>query len=147
ICKAVRGAPSMRRIPLHRSALVSSIIAANASLFVAAPSIAQGQQVVLEEIIVTARKRQESIQDVPISMAAFSGDQMRDAGISNVKHLTMQVPGLQIDEQSTAQIWIRGIGQRDDSARVDSPTGVYIDGVYIARKDAQLLDILDPESV
>lgn len=137
----------MRRIPLHRSVLVSSIIAANASLFVAAPSIAQGQQVVLEEIIVTARKRQESIQDVPISMAAFSGDQMRDAGISNVKHLTMQVPGLQIDEQSTAQIWIRGIGQRDDSARVDSPTGVYIDGVYIARKDAQLLDILDPESV
>lgn len=137
----------MKRSPLHRSILASSIVAANAALLGATPTFAQGQSMVLEEIIVTARKRQESIQDVPISMAAFSGDQLREAGITNVKNLTVQVPGLQIDDQSTAQIWIRGVGQRDDSARIDSPVGVYIDGVYIARKDAQLLDIIDAESV
>lgn len=137
----------MRKISLHRRVLASSIIAVNAGLLSTIPTSALGQSMVLEEIIVTARKRQESIQDVPISMAAFSGDQLRDAGVTNIKDLTMHVPGLQIDSQSTAQIWIRGIGQRDDSARVDSPVGVYIDGVFIARKDAQLLDIIDPESV
>src|SRR5690625_1222632 len=137
----------MKRSPLHRSILASSIVAANAALLGATPTFAQGQSRVLEEIIVTARKRQESIQDVHISIAALSGDQLREAGITNVKNLTVQVPGLQIDDQSTAQIWIRGVGQRDDSARIDSPVGVYIDGVYIARKDAQLLDIIDAESV
>ncbi len=106
-----------------------------------------GNASVLEEIVVTARKRQESMQEVPISITAFSGDQLRDAGVTNIKHLGLQVPGLQIDEASTAQIWIRGIGQRDDGARIDGPVGVYIDGLYIPRKDSQLLDIIDVQSV
>lgn len=127
-----------------RGALYAAILASQA---VTIPQVFAQSSVVLEEIVVTARKRQESIQDVPIAMSAFSGDQMREAGITNVKDLALQVPGLQIDDQSTAQIWIRGIGQRDDSARLDSPVGVYIDGVYIARKDAQLLDMMDVESI
>lgn len=105
------------------------------------------QAQVLEEVIVTARKRQEAMQDVPVSVTAFTGNQLRDAGIVNLKELGYQTPGVQIDQTSAAQIWIRGIGQRDDGSRVDAPVGVYVDGLYIPRKDGQLLDLIDVESV
>lgn len=102
---------------------------------------------VLEEVIVTARKRAEAMQDVPVSVTAFTGNQLRNAGVVNLKDLGYQTPGLQIDQSSAAQIWIRGIGQRDDGSRVDAPVGVYIDGLYIPRKDGQLLDLLDTQSI
>jgi outer membrane receptor protein involved in Fe transport len=109
------------------------------------PSLAQGA--VLEEVIVTARKREEAIQDVPVSVTAFSGNQLRDAGITNIKEIGLVTPGLQVDQGSGAQIWIRGIGQRDDGSRVDSPVGVYVDGLYLPRKDGQLLDLVDVQSI
>jgi len=116
---------------------------ASALLTLGSPVQAQ----VLEEVIVTARKRQEVIQDVPVSITAFTGSQLRDAGIVNLKDLGYQTPGVQIDQSSAAQIWIRGIGQRDDGSRVDAPVGVYVDGLYIPRKDGQLLDLIDVQSV
>ena len=137
-----------RAIPFARRSIVVAITALGCSLGATtlAPQL-HAQQLGLEEVVVTARKRDESMQDVPIAITAFSGDQLRDAGVTNIKDLGLQVPGLQIDETSTAQIWIRGIGQRDDGARVDGPVGVYLDGLYIPRKDGQLLDIMDVQSV
>jgi outer membrane receptor protein involved in Fe transport len=111
------------------------------------PRAVMAQGAVLEEVIVTARKRAEAIQDVPVSITAFTGNQLRDAGITNLKELGYQTPGLQIDQNSGAQIWIRGIGQRDDGARVDAPVGVYVDGLYLPRRDGQLLDLIDVQSV
>ncbi|MBN7795102.1 TonB-dependent receptor [Parahaliea mediterranea] len=111
------------------------------------PQWALAQGAVLEEVVVTARKREEAIQDVPVSITALTDSQLRDAGITSIKNLGYQVPGLQIDQASTAQIWIRGIGQRDDGARVDGPVGVYFDGLYLPRKDGQLLDLVDVQSV
>ncbi|MCB1843011.1 MAG: TonB-dependent receptor, partial [Halioglobus sp.] len=111
-----------------------------------APTVS-AQSMVLEEVIVTARKREEAIQDVPVSITAFTGNQLRDAGITNLKDLGYQTPGLQVDQSSSAQIWIRGIGQRDDGSRVDGPVGVYVDGLYLPRKDGQLLDLIDVQSV
>ncbi|MEP1471929.1 MAG: TonB-dependent receptor [Halieaceae bacterium] len=111
------------------------------------PTGAYAQGGILEEVIVTARKREEAIQDVPVSITAFTGSQLRDAGITNLKELGYQTPGLQIDQGSGAQIWIRGIGQRDDGARVDGPVGVYVDGLYLPRRDGQLLDLIDVQSV
>jgi len=109
--------------------------------------IVNAQSMVLEEVIVTARKRAEAIQDVPVSITAFTGNQLRNAGITNLKELGYQTPGLQVDQSSSAQIWIRGIGQRDDGSRVDGPVGVYVDGLYLPRKDGQLLDLIDVQSV
>jgi iron complex outermembrane recepter protein len=138
-----------RTNPFVRRPFALALSALSCSLGgIGASALAQAQDMsVLEEVLVTARKREESMQEVPIAITAFSGDQLRDAGITNIKQLGLQVPGLQIDEASTAQIWIRGIGQRDDGARVDGPVGVYIDGLYIPRKDSQLLDIIDVQSV
>jgi outer membrane receptor protein involved in Fe transport len=101
----------------------------------------------LEEVVVTARKREESVQDVPIAVSAFSAEQLNDAGVKNVKDMALQVPGVSIDSGSIAQVWIRGIGQRDTSTRIDGPTGIYVDGVYLARKEGQLLDVFDTESL
>ncbi len=111
------------------------------------PHTLLAQEGVLEEVIVTARKREEAIQVVPVSVTAFSGEQMRDAGITNIQDLGYVTPGMQVDQSSAAQIWIRGIGQRDDGSRVDAPVGVYLDGLYIPRKDGQLLDLIDVSSV
>jgi outer membrane receptor protein involved in Fe transport len=111
------------------------------------PQTAHAQAGVLEEVIVTARKREEAIQDVPVSVTAFTGNQLRDAGITNLKDIGYQTPGLQVDQGSGAQIWIRGIGQRDDGARIDGPVGVYLDGLYLPRRDGQLLDLIDVQSV
>lgn len=133
-----------------RRPLVTALCAVGCSLgtVAAGPAAhAQPSVTVIEEIVVTARKREESMQEVPIAISAFSGEKLRDAGITNIKQIGQLVPGLQIDEASTAQIWIRGIGQRDDGTRVDGPVGVYIDGLYIPRKDGQLLDLLDVQSV
>ncbi|MFZ1832184.1 MAG: TonB-dependent receptor [Pseudomonadales bacterium] len=137
-----------KAIPFARRSIVVAITTLGCSLGATtlAPQL-HAQQLAIEEVVVTARKRDESMQDVPIAITAFSGDQLRDAGVTNIKTLGLQVPGLQIDEASTAQIWIRGIGQRDDGARVDGPVGVYLDGLYIPRKDGQLLDIMDVQSV
>ncbi len=125
----------------------SLVVAVALSTFAGLPTDVQAQEGVLEEVIVTARRREEAIQVVPVSVTAFSGEQMRDAGITNIQDLGYVTPGLQVDQSSAAQIWIRGIGQRDDGSRVDAPVGVYLDGLYIPRKDGQLLDLIDIKSV
>ncbi|TDG15326.1 hypothetical protein E2F43_03580 [Seongchinamella unica] len=134
------------RIQQLHSLLLSGACLAAAATAASLASPGLGAQV-LEEVIVTARKRTEAMQDVPVSVTAFTGNQLRNAGVTNLKDLGLQTPGLQIDQSSAAQIWIRGIGQRDDGSRVDAPVGVYIDGLYIPRKDGQLLDLLDVQSV
>ncbi len=137
-----------RYIKRHAEVSVAAASAAAIALSTLGLSLpAQAQESILEEVIVTARKREEAIQDVPVAITAFSGNQLRDAGITNLKDLGYQTPGLQVDQSSAAQIWIRGIGQRDDGSRVDAPVGVYIDGLYIPRKDGQLLDLIDIKSV
>ncbi|MEH6585046.1 MAG: TonB-dependent receptor [Halioglobus sp.] len=128
------------------AALLSGTLLTATALTTSVMSASVSAQV-LEEVIVTARKRAEVMQDVPVSVTAFTGNQLRNAGIVNLKDLGYQTPGVQIDQSSAAQIWIRGIGQRDDGSRVDAPVGVYIDGLYIPRKDGQLLDLLDTQSI
>ena len=135
-----------KRIQQLHSVLLSGTCLTAAAVATTLASSGLSAQV-LEEVIVTARKRAEVMQDVPVSVTAFTGNQLRNAGITNLKDLGLQTPGLQIDQSSAAQIWIRGIGQRDDGSRIDAPVGVYIDGLYIPRKDGQLLDLLDVQSV
>lgn len=101
----------------------------------------------LEEVIVTARRRQESLQKTPIAVSAFSGEDLRDRGITNIKELTKSVPSLEITESVANLIYIRGIGQRTAFARVDPTVGVYLDNVFLPRADGQLLDTVDVENI
>ncbi|MFT5575867.1 MAG: iron complex outermembrane receptor protein [Bermanella sp.] len=102
---------------------------------------------VIEEVIVTARKREESLQETPVAVTAISGDSLRAAGINNIAELTNSVPSLQISKGQSNQVFIRGIGQRASTLKVDPAVGVYVDGVFIPRSDGQFLNSLELASV
>jgi iron complex outermembrane receptor protein len=101
----------------------------------------------LEEILVTARKRSESMQTIPIAVSALTGQDLLDRGISNTKELTKIIPSLEIREGQANQIYIRGIGERTGFARVDPAVGVYLDDLFLPRSDGQLLDTVDVQSI
>lgn len=122
-----------------------------ASTSVLLSPIAQAQDLVLEEIVVTARKREESLQEIPIAVTAFSGESLVAAGIDSLDDLNNFVPGLDVQGGSgvtgKASIYIRGVGQRNTGVNIDSGIGIYLDGIYISRSDGALLQMNDISSV
>ena len=104
----------------------------------------------IEEVLVTARKRAESAQDVPISVTAIT-DALQDSSVQSFLDLEGLAPNVQIREgmmrAGGASITIRGIGYFDDEKSLDSPVGVLIDGIYMGFTTGQLLDNFDLESV
>lgn len=116
------------------------------------PAISQDNEadiMMLDEVVVTARKREERLQESPVAVSAFSAETLREAGVSTMRDLSSAVPGLTFSEQASKapSIFIRGVGQRESNAALDPGVGVYINGIYIARTDTQLFDTVDTESV
>ncbi|MDC0088772.1 TonB-dependent receptor [Porticoccaceae bacterium] len=87
----------------------------------------------LEEVIVTAQKRAESLQDVPISMTALSGEKIEEAGINSLAELGAYVPNLSISENAVATgIYMRGVGPGAQQS-FEQSVGLYVDGVHMAK--------------
>src|SRR5258708_243411 len=103
----------------------------------------------IEEITVNARRRAESLQDVPLSVSAFDAARIADLQAEDLTGLQNAVPNLYLDRGDGANtvIYIRGIGQNDSLAFADPGVGVYVDDVFIARSQAALLDVFDVERV
>jgi len=94
---------------------------------------ALAQDLMLEEVIVTAQKRTESLQDVPISIVAISGEKIDDFGITGLEELTQYVPNVTINNGAgTPNLFIRGVGS-GTNAGFEQSVGMYIDGVYAGR--------------
>ena len=142
-----------------RSLLASAVLVALASLH-APPARAQDQApaaaaaeeeaVTLDRIVVTAQKREEALQDVPIVVTALSEEILQDTGVRDVKDLQVLVPGLtvtstQSEAQTTARI--RGIGTVGDNAGLESSVGVVIDGVYRPRNGVGYGDLGELERI
>lgn len=104
---------------------------------------------VLEEITVTAQKREQSIQDVGIAITAFSGEQMAALGLDNAQQITAQVPGattIQPNGPSAYFTSIRGVGQNDFSGdHQEAPVAVYLDEVYISAAAGAGFQLFDME--
>jgi len=107
-----------------------------------------------DEIIVTARKREESVETTPIAISAFTGDTLEKRGAANIEDVSRFVPNLNISSNggaggsgSTSNIFLRGVGQSDFLITTDPGVGLYIDGVYFARATATIMDLLDLERV
>jgi iron complex outermembrane receptor protein len=84
-----------------------------------------------EDIVVTAQRRQERLQDVPISVSAVTGKSMERAGIVDTRQLTQVVPGLTFSRANASfQPYIRGVGTRNANSGDESNVSIYIDGVY-----------------
>lgn len=109
------------------------------------------RRVALEEVIVTAQKKEESLQDAPISLAAFGYDDLEKEGISNIGDLGAKVPNLDITpfptNNTTLRLYIRGVGVNDVQITQDPSIGVYADGIYIARSTGLALDVADLERI
>ncbi|MGL5839256.1 MAG: TonB-dependent receptor [Sphingorhabdus sp.] len=105
----------------------------------------------LAEIVVTARKRAESVQDVPVAITAYSSQQLQERQIVNVFDLGTTTPSLTIYQSGngpqTGQVSIRGLSQLDTLITLDAPVGLYIDGVYRARQTGSLAALVDVERV
>jgi iron complex outermembrane receptor protein len=108
----------------------------------------------IDDIIVTARRREESLQEVPISVTALTGIQLEARLIHTMDQLGDTVPNLQFDKaapssgsSSVGQIFIRGIGQSDYTPVTDPGVAMYIDGIYIGRSPGNVLDLVDIDRV
>ena len=99
----------------------------------------------LEEVIVTAQKRAQSLQDVPISVAAISGEKLEDAGIETLEELTAQIPNIHFTETGfSTQVRVRGIGS-DNSQGFEQSVGMYVDGIYHGRAQLFRTPMMDME--
>ncbi len=108
----------------------------------------------LEEIVVTAEKRSENIQQVPIAVTAFTAQTLQDEGITDISGMARLTPGVNLDTASpfggSRQVLsasIRGIGQDDFAFNLDPGVGVYVDGIYYARTVGANTDLLDVDRV
>ncbi|WP_233263044.1 TonB-dependent receptor [Cognatiluteimonas profundi] len=113
----------------------------------AAPAPAANATSTLEAVKVTARKREETIKDVPVAVTAFTPETLDKLNIRDIGDLDTQVPNLTIyaarGSSSTVTAYIRGVGQSDPLWGVDPGVGIYLDDVYVARPQGALLDVFD----
>jgi iron complex outermembrane receptor protein len=111
---------------------------------------AQDEAATVEEIVVTAQKRAENLQDVPVSVTALSAEAIADRGVNNVLALNNLAPGLRVssgDAAANPKIFIRGVGLSDFNPNSSSGVGVYMDGVYIGSPLAQMAGFFDLQQV
>jgi iron complex outermembrane recepter protein len=107
--------------------------------------LAHSQQ--LEEVLVTAQKRVQSLQDVPISVTAMQGDKLQSAGIPNMQALSDYVPNLYIAAASVnTNIYMRGVGSGNNQG-FEQSVGMYIDGVYMGRGRQYRAGFMDLERI
>lgn len=104
----------------------------------------------IDEIVVTAQKRTQSLQDVPIVVTAVNAQQLQDAGVKDIKDLTIVTPGLTVTTTSSNAITsarIRGVGTVGDNVGLESSVGVVIDGVYRPRNGVAFSDLGDLDRI
>ncbi|WP_372759138.1 TonB-dependent receptor, partial [Litorivivens sp.] len=129
-----------RRYPLVVALTATLISPAHAQ-------VADKRSATIEEVIVTARKVEESLQDTPVSVAAFSSADLEQLGASEAKDVADFTPNLRMQKQSGSQdnyaMAIRGVSSGETALTIDPTVGVYMDGVYLARSTGLAFDIVD----
>ncbi|MEM9750141.1 MAG: TonB-dependent receptor [Pseudomonadota bacterium] len=145
---------SNRTPTLDRLKLTLTIGAALSPLAMGAPTPASAQEesvAMADEVIVSARRRDESLQDVPIAVTAVSGDQLAQVGAQDITAIAQIVPNTTLEvsrgTNTTLTAFIRGVGQQDPVAGFEAGVGIYVDDVYLNRPQAAVLDIYDVERI
>ncbi|MBC7987224.1 MAG: TonB-dependent receptor [Sphingomonadaceae bacterium] len=128
---------------------------AAAPLAAALPSPALAQETAASDadgpIIVTARRRDETLVEVPLSVTAISGEQLESVGALDITEIAESVPNVTFEvsrgTNSTLTTFIRGVGQQDPVGGFENGVGLYVDDVYYNRPQAAVLDIFDVERI
>lgn len=119
------------------------MLACGASLTYADPA--------LEEVTVTAQKREQSLQEVPVAVTAFNEDSLVENGVSDLSDIQKLTPNttLQVSRgtNSTLTAYIRGIGQQDPLWGFEPGVGIYVDDIYVARPQGAVMDVFDVERI
>ncbi len=144
-----------------QSAIKISVLAATALLGVPVCVLAQDSDesagttsVLMEEITVTARRRPETLADLPMSVSAYSADSLEIRGIRRIDEIDRISPNIKFQNNpsfggssNSAAVRIRGIGSAEFTPTTDPSVGIFVDGVYLARTIGSILDILDFDQV
>lgn len=108
----------------------------------------------LDEIVVTARRRAESLQQTPVAVTALSGEVLEERQVFQIADVGKFAPNVSFDSaanisgsSASVTVFIRGVGQTDFNLTIDPGVGIYVDGVYVSRSVGGLLDTVDLESV
>lgn len=116
----------------------------------AEPPARRAREFGIEEIVVTARRREESLQDTPISITAVTADALVERDITSIQRIDNIAPNMDFSyggtssgSGSAAVVYIRGVGQNDFTPVTDPGVGIYVDGVYLGRTVGSVLDVLD----
>jgi len=121
----------------------------------AGPATVHGQELdqasrMLEEVVVTARRREEGLQDAPLAVSAYTSDSLDYRGVTRLDELAKFAPGLTLENNpsfggasNSAAIYLRGVGQKEFLPTTEPGVGLYVDGVYVARSVGAILDIVD----
>lgn len=130
--------------PILRSAI--TLLAISLSL----PIAAQEEVEIFEEIIVTASKRAQTLQEIPVAVSVVASEAIRDSQVRDVKDLQFLVPSLRVNQlqaSGNANFFIRGFGNGANNAGMEPSVGVFIDGVYRSRSAAALSDLPNLERI
>ena len=115
------------------------------------PTRAANAQGGISDIVVTARRTEERLQDVPVSVTALSGEFLDKQNMQDISSVPQFTPNLSILPQpssvSGASIYIRGIGNQEPSSVAEQGVGIYLDGVYVARSAGAIFDLVDMERI
>jgi len=119
-----------------------------------APSYAQqapDQAGARDVVVVTAQRREQDLQDVPLSVSAFSAEQLEDLGVADVTEVGKFTPNVTLEvsrgTNNTLSAFIRGVGQQDPVGGFEAGVGIYLDDVYLNRPQGAVLDVFDVERI
>ena len=142
------------KIEMRRMVLRSPLVVVSAIALLGGVTVQAQQQGRIEEIVVTAQKRAENVQDVPIAITAYTNETLQKKGITSITHLSALTPNVNLDggapfsgDSSVLSASIRGIGQDDFAFNLDPGVGVYLDGVYLARTIGANQNLLDVDRI
>ena len=139
--------------PSVRAALY---LGASIAATIAAPALAQdapayAPQAGDSDIVVTARRREERLLEVPIAVTAFTGEQLANSGAIDITDVAQTTPNVTLEvsrgTNTTLSAFIRGVGQHDPVAGFEAGVGIYLDDVYLNRPQAAVLDIYDVDRI
>jgi iron complex outermembrane receptor protein len=135
----------------YKSLVIASVLLMPYSIFSAEGNEEEASSSIFDEVVVTARKREEAAQSVPIPITALGAAQLAGRNITEIKDIEKLTPNMQFDAQginsTVTNVFLRGIGQTNWSATQDPKIGIYIDGVYLSRAQGGLVDLMDIERV
>jgi len=145
------GYSAWQRLFITLTATLVTLLAFPVALFAQASTDEEADSAMIEEVIVTATRREESLMEVPIAVTAITGSELEAFGVLDITAISQMSPNtiLKVSRgtNTTLTAFIRGVGQQDPVAGFESGVGLYLDDVYLNRPQAAVMDIYDVERI